>query len=87
MEYSYVDSDTGYTIMKDNQNIGYIIPLKADIEPRLIYFLRDLYLHKKYKIKPCIPLHMQYQIKRVDWNEIMRYVNKYNICYFMKQKN
>jgi len=32
----------------------------------------------------CIPLYMQYQIKKEDWNKIIWYIKKYNIRLFNK---
>ena len=82
--FSYIYSDSGYKVMYDNININKIIPIKADIEPRLVYFLRTLYYHKKYNFRSCIPLYMQFHIKNIDWDEIIRYINKYKIWVFYK---
>lgn len=82
--YSYITHDIGYNIMHDNIDINRLIPLKADVEPRIIYFLRTLYYHKKYRIKPCVPIYMQFHVKTEDWDEILRYVYKYNIRVFKK---
>lgn len=84
MDYSYINNDIGYKIMHDNININKLIPFKADIEPRIIQFLRTLYYYKKYNIKPCVPLYMQFHVKKEDWTEIRRYVVKYKVIVFQK---
>ncbi len=83
--FSFINEDIGYKVMYDNYTINELLPLKPDIEPRLIYFLRTLYYHKKYNIMPCVPLYMQFHIKKIDWVEIVRFIKKYNITIFNKK--
>jgi hypothetical protein len=82
MSYSYLREDDGYYIYNDAKIMHYILPLVHDVEPRIIYFLRTLYYHKKYNIKHCVPLYMQFMIKKEDWDVIVYYIKKYNIKVF-----
>lgn len=82
LSYSYVDQDNGYLTMYQNKFIEQQIPYVDDVEPRIIQFLRTLYYYKKNAITPCIPLYMEYQIKRDDWIRIVYYIEKYNITAF-----
>lgn len=84
-DYSYKKQDSGYTTLRYNKFITQKFPYKPDIEPRLVRFLRQQYYHSKYDIIKCIPLSMEYQINKIDWLNIKRYLIKYNI-YFDKLK-
>lgn len=81
--YGYINEDTGYLAMKSNRWISSNIPYKPDVEPRLVQFLRTLTYYRLYRIKPCVPIYMEYMIKKEDWVEIMRYIKKYDIRLFM----
>lgn len=82
--FSFVNNDVGYKIIKDNDNIDKKLPFDDNVPPRLIRFLRTLYYYKKYNIKPCIPLYMEYQIKYVDWVIIYNYIKLNNVKIFNK---
>ena len=82
--FSFINNDIGYKIIRGNRRIDIEIPFKYDVEPRLIRFLRQLINHRIYKITPCVPLYMQFHIKKEDWDEIVRYIKKYNITVFNK---
>ena len=84
--FSFINKDIGYKIIKSARDINNEIPFKFDIEPRLIRFLRELTQYKLYKITPCVPLYMQYSIKKEDWDEIIRYIKKYKITAFNKDR-
>ena len=84
--FSFISKDIGYKIMKGSRHINVEIPFKPDIDPRLIRFLRELTQHKLYKTNPCVPLYMQYHIKKEDWDEIVRYIKKYKITAFNKNR-
>ena len=84
--FSYIYEDIGYPVAKTNYWISLQLPYKPDVEPRLIQFLRTLVYYKIYGIKPCVPIYMEYMIKKEDWIQISRYIRKYNICIFKKLK-
>ena len=88
-QYSYIGEDYGYTTMYDNKLIDCLIPYVHDVEPRIVQFLRILYYYKIMGVtvpKPCIPLYMEYQIKKEDWTTISYYIKKYNITVFNKTR-
>lgn len=82
--YSYLSDDGGYLTMYQNKQIDGLIPFTKDIDHRLVHFLRTLHYYRTNNITPCIPLYMEYQIKREDWDQIVRYIKKYKIKPFMK---
>lgn len=84
--YSYVNEDDAYLTMYQNKVIDGLLPYVPDVEHRLVQFLRTLYYYKTNAITPCIPLYMEYGIKKRDWDEISRYIKRYNIKAFNKNK-
>jgi len=81
-KYSFINDDIGYVVMKDNDNIDKKLPFVDDVEPRLIRFLRTLYYYRKHNITACIPLYMEFQIKKEDLLLIRNYILKYGITVF-----
>jgi hypothetical protein len=79
MNYSYINTDNGYQFMYNNKTIEQLLPYVPDVEPRVVDFLRTLYFYKKEGVTPCIPLYMEYQIKKEDWTAIVYYYDRYNI--------
>lgn len=82
MNYSsvgFISEDPGY----ERMNLGWYIykkfPYKYDIEPRLVRYLRDWYFYKIMKMRPCVPLVVQYWIRINDIICINKYLHKYKI--------
>lgn len=83
--YGFIHDDKGYNIIEDNDCIDKFLPYKPDIEPRLVRFLRTLHYYRTHGITTCIPVYMEFQIKKEDWDKIKYYLLKYNITIFNKR--
>lgn len=77
--YSYIDNDIGYDMIKINKLVNLKFPYKRDIEPRLVDFMRIHYTYKIIGTEPCVPLIMQYWIREHDIYNINNYLHKYGI--------
>lgn len=75
--YSYINSDLGYTVMKLNKSLSYCIPYVENTDPRLVRYMRSVYFFNKLKIKPCTPLKDQFWVEKDDNYKLNRYVNNF----------
>ena len=77
--YSQINKDVGYDMLKVNRLIIQKFPYKQEVEPRLIDYLRIYYTYKLIGTEPCVPLIMQYWIREHDIYNINKYLHRYGI--------
>lgn len=77
--FSSIHEDIGYTVMDENSAIDKKFPYKKDIDPRLIRFMRTSYYYKVNNIVPCIPMELEFRLRKKDWKQIYRYIKKYDV--------
>jgi hypothetical protein len=83
-QYSFINQDLGYQIIQQNNDIDRMFPYKPDIDPRLVRYLRSLYFFIQNNIMPCVPLDMEYSIKKDDVPCMVNYLKKYQIPFSLR---